>query len=578
MLKSLKDFFIDTENRYVFIISFLLCGLLFSKAILSISVLVLALNWLIDKSLADKIKVLFKNKAALAFLLIFGIHIVGLIYTVDFEYAAKDLRTKLPLLVFPIVFGSINPLQKKNFNFLINLFLFFVVISTLVSTSLFILDPIDSHRNNSPFMSHIRLGLLTSIASIILIKQGLELFKTFRFLTLFQILVGLWLGFFTISIIGSLNATIIYLAAISFWIIWSAFNSKSKLAKTLYSVSLLIVIIVPILFVITINKKYFPPTVVDFSNLKEYTAQGNRYYHDTKHLYFENTTLIYSYICDEELKVAWEQRSEIPFESQADNGFIITEVLYRYMASKALAKDAEGMAALNDIDIKNIEQGMVNYRLKNASPIESRLYELLNGYHNYVNYSIVNENSLLLRFEFWKASLGIIKVYPLFGVGTGDLNKAFSDQYELSNSQLEQNWRLRSHNQFLSISVAFGLIGLFVFLFSIVFPVFKTKAFNSFEFRIVFVVLLMSFLTEDTIETQIGVSIFAFFYTFLMFLDEKLFEKKLKNTKFITAKTRRRKETQIKCKILTTKYPSRTSGQTQSFTQRINSILAFELN
>lgn len=527
MLKSLKDFFIDTENRYVFIISLLLCGLLFSKAILSICVLALALNWLIDKSLADKIKVLFKNKAALAFLLIFGIHVVGLIYTVDFEYAAKDLRTKLPLLVFPVVFGSIKPLKSKNFNFLINLFLFLVVISTLVSTYLFILDPIDSHRNNSPFMSHIRLGLLTSIASIFFIKRGINFLKKFKFITFFQFLLGLWMGFFTISIIGSLNASIIYIAAISFWIIWRAFETNDLKYKVLYLFSLVMIVLIPIFLLYKINAKYFPPTEINLTDLKEYTAQGNKYYHDTQHLYFENTSLIYSYICDVELKAAWEVRSEIPFESHADNGFLITEVLYRYMASKSLTKDAEGMSALNDIDIKNIEQGMVNYRLKNASPIESRLYELLNGYHNYVNYSIVNDNSMLLRFEFWKASIGIIKKNPLIGVGTGDLNIAFSKEYELTNSRLEDKWRLRSHNQFLSITVAFGIIGLLVFLFSIIYPVIKIKAFNSFEFKMVFVILLLSFLTEDTIETQIGVSIFVFFYTYFMFLDEKLFEKKM---------------------------------------------------
>ncbi|MBK6640978.1 MAG: hypothetical protein IPG39_06905 [Bacteroidetes bacterium] len=44
------------------------------------------------------------KKAPLAWLLmsVFGLHLLGLIHTTDFDYAYKDLRIKLPLLLLPL--------------------------------------------------------------------------------------------------------------------------------------------------------------------------------------------------------------------------------------------------------------------------------------------------------------------------------------------------------------------------------------------------------------------------------------------------------------------------------------------
>ena len=48
------------------------------------------------------------NKIAVVMVSMYLLHFIGLIYTSDFQYAFKDLRIKLPILVFPLILSSMN--------------------------------------------------------------------------------------------------------------------------------------------------------------------------------------------------------------------------------------------------------------------------------------------------------------------------------------------------------------------------------------------------------------------------------------------------------------------------------------
>ena len=121
------------------------------------------------------------------------------------------------------------------------------------------------------------------------------------------------------------------------------------------------------------------------------------------------------------------------------------------------------------------------------------------------------------RLEFWRASWGIIKDNMLTGVGTGDMNEAFQQQYDKMKSRLSPDQRWRSHNQFLSIFVGFGIFGLLWFLFAILYPPVALGKFKDFFFLVFFIIAMLSMIPEDTIESQLGVTFFAFFYSFFLF-------------------------------------------------------------
>ena len=75
-------------------------------------------------------------------------------------------------------------------------------------------------------------------------------------------------------------------------------------------------------------------------------------------------------------------------------------------------------------------------------------------------------------------------------------------------------------HQYLSITVGFGIIGLVWFLVSLLYPYLSSKRNRTYLYTVFMVILLLSMLPEDTIETQAGVTWFAFFNSLLIFASE----------------------------------------------------------
>ena len=105
----------------------------------------------------------------------------------------------------------------------------------------------------------------------------------------------------------------------------------------------------------------------------------------------------------------------------------------------------------------------------------------------------------------------------MIGVGTGDINQAYADKYESLNSMLVPQFRHRAHNQFLAIFVTFGVIGFIWFLISLIYPGLKMKKMYRYHYFVFWITLMLSMLVEDTLETQMGVTLFAFFNALLLF-------------------------------------------------------------
>ena len=128
-------------------------------------------------------------------------------------------------------------------------------------------------------------------------------------------------------------------------------------------------------------------------------------------------------------------------------------------------------------------------------------------------------HSAAQRFEFWKAAIGIIKDHGWTGVGTGDLPEAFRNQYQKMDSPLSEKWRLRSHNQYLSFAVAFGIPGLLWFLATLLMPLISKIRSRNFLYASFAIAAMVSMITEDTLETQAGVTFFALFNSLFLFVN-----------------------------------------------------------
>ena len=142
---------------------------------------------------------------------------------------------------------------------------------------------------------------------------------------------------------------------------------------------------------------------------------------------------------------------------------------------------------------------------------------MLKGYDVYQKTGNPSGSSSMQRIEYIRASIGIIGHNLIYGVGTGDLEDAFNTQYEEMNTPLERQYRYHAHNQFLGIAVAYGLLGLLWFLFALIYPGIKLRAFHDYFFNSFFLILIISMLSDDTFETQAGATLFAFFFSLLLF-------------------------------------------------------------
>jgi len=368
-------------------------------------------------------------------------------------------------------------------------------------------------------MSHIRLGLLTIIASFYMFYLFISSENRIPY-RLLMLAGALFHAFFTVFILGSFNGVMIFGFLLLFWLIVIIF----RFGKPLITAGLIILItgilVGSSIFVIKIHNTYFPASKKIPAELPEKTLQGNFYIHEHQNPVYENGIPLYGFYCRKELRDQWNKRSHMQIGESPDSICAVHDVLIRYLTSKDLPKDSLGISKLSETDIRNIEKGMTNYRLAGKSPLEYRLYELFNGYYTYRYFKKEYNNSLFLRVEYVQTALGIIRNHPVFGVGTGDVNVAFDNQYETMNSTLKPEWRRRAHNQYLSITVAFGIIGLVIFIFALIWPAVKLKKFSSFYFATAWLVLILSMFSEDTIETQVGVTIFSFFYSFLLFSED----------------------------------------------------------
>jgi hypothetical protein len=271
------------------------------------------------------------------------------------------------------------------------------------------------------------------------------------------------------------------------------------------------------LYLHSIISDYYRVPPLDLSKLEQFTAKGNRYIHNTKNPATENGNYLWIYIQWDEMRDSWNKRSNIPFDSLDKKNQRIMNTLVRFLTSKGLRKDESGVNSLSQKEVEAIENGVGNEIFIREFSFRGRIYEFLMGFDEYRKTGNPTGSTLMQRFEFWKASAGIIKDNWLTGVGTGDMNEAFQQQYEKMNSKLAPDQRWRSHNQFLSILAGFGVLGLIWFLISLIYPPLITGKFNDYFFLIFFIIAILSMISGDTIESQAGVTFFSFFYAFLIF-------------------------------------------------------------
>jgi O-antigen ligase len=475
-------------------------GLPMNKVLMSIGAIWGASNLILEGKFSDYWKNIQQNRTFQFLFGFFLLHVVAMAWSSNWEYGLHDLRIKLPLLAVPLALVA-HPITKKTeIHIILTTFLISLLICTGYNFNYFLhfisQNSPEKFREMSLFGSHIRFGILVAIGSFL----GCYFAWHYRKWLIPFLLVAIWFLIYTFfsQVVSGLISILAGLIFGGIYYLWQ----RKWLRFTIISSGFLLFILA-ILFLQSIKN----PKDLSGIKVEHWTAKGHYYYNDLENPVFENGKPIYLHISPEELIEEWPNYFDIPYEGKDKKGHSIRETFYRYMTAKDLKKDAEGLNQLTAVDIQNIENGLVSPEL-----LEKGIFSRINTIrYQLENSSNPNGQSLLQRIEYWKTAIRIIQENPILGVGTGDVQDAFNEQYTKHKTKLQPEYWFRAHNMFLTVQLSFGILGslLFLsFLYSFLKINFHSRQLIAF---CIFGAIFASFFMEDTLETQTGVSLFAFF-------------------------------------------------------------------
>ena len=511
----LRRFYIATLSATVFFMPL-------SVWLLTFFIIVLIIVWVADGGI---VKIPEMGRDKLAVLISFGTYFVYLLWminTSDLSFGLRELKLKLPLLVFPLVIGLSDPLKKREIKIVLSFFIAGVLLSSLIGFISYSIDrnisDIADPRKISLFLTHIRLALMTNFAIIISAWYFFsDTSKKSRFIYL---AVALWLTLFLFLLL-SITGLIVFAILLFISLFLIVRKSESTVLRFGSVILVSVLLILTVFFISGEIRAFYKKGNVYSYPLKELTINGNLYRHYPERKDIENGNPVWIYISEDELRKEWNARSSIKYDSNDIKAQPLRFTLIRYLTSAGLTKDSAGLTRLREKDILFIENGITNRLFTEGKPIKSKIYEIIWQIDYYLNGGNPSGHSITQRVEYLKKGWHVFGENVLAGTGTGDVKSEFANQFRKENSVLEPRFIYLPHNQYLTFLTSFGLIGFIIICCSVLIPVLMMKAFRSFLFNIFFMIILLSMLGADTLETHTGVSFFAYFYSLFIFGTDK---------------------------------------------------------
>ncbi len=501
---------------YIIALVLLVVSLPFSIFTLSVAQIILMANWILEGKFQQKLALVKGRPSLWTIALFYIVHLLWMANTSDTAWGMHDLRIKLPMLVIPLVIGTSDTINENKLKSILNFYIVAVLAASLISAfSIFGFDHKLMHRvsDYSLYVSHITWSIMVVIAIFIILRQFDKTSVRYRWLF---VPVCLWFVIY-LFLLQVLTGIVIFIITIPILLFWTIFQYHNLIFRWFMVVIILTIVLVTTNYLIHSYATFHTFDKIDASTLENYTTIGNRYYHDTKSKIVENGHYVNIYICEPELEKSWNLRSKLRYSGNTLNGEELKRTLTRYLTSKGLRKDSAGMNQLTDSEIKFIEWGKTNYIDTLKYNLNSRIYVTWWELYNYKNGVSPSGYSVAQRIESLKTAFQIIHKNFWLGVGTGDIPDAFAEQYVINNSSLPIKNRIRTHNQYVTFIVTFGIIGFIFVMFSLITPPFFEKKFSNYLFFVIFIIGMLSFVNEDTLETHQGISLFAFFYFLFLF-------------------------------------------------------------
>src|ERR1035437_8200438 len=191
--------YVTHKNIFLFGIILIAVGMPLSRFLVSISYFVLLGNWVIERNFISKWSSIKKSRTFWAFVAIYLFYVIGLLWTSDYTYGIKDLRTKLPMLWLPLLFFTSPPITKKDYHLVMHCFVLACIVASFCSLVAYfgiLHKKIHNVSDISLFESHIRFSLMIVLSVLYLFFSFLKpvLLKQ----RVIYLLVMCWLLFFLV--------------------------------------------------------------------------------------------------------------------------------------------------------------------------------------------------------------------------------------------------------------------------------------------------------------------------------------------------------------------------------------------
>ncbi|HNT92565.1 MAG TPA: O-antigen ligase family protein [Bacteroidales bacterium] len=499
-------------------------------------------NWLLEGDYRRKYKNFKSARGAVILLMLFAMYLLWMINTADLIGALGELKLRLPLLFFPVVMGSSPKPGSGTLRLVLLSFIagcVVAVVAGMLALAGVLPVEIRSPRDLALFVPSIRLSILlcfaifSSLWLIMTDRSGRDLHGSeggndsaaARLSSLMSSLRNRlhvilavaatamsWFLFRLLSVTGIILFALLLLMTS----VYMFASCRKILAGMLFMAAALTVTAAGLILFHSAARSVSRPADPMLNNPVSVTASGNNYIHYPEETLVERGYLVWMNVCEEEVRKEWNRRSDMDYDGPDSAGNELRVTLIRYITFLGMTKDSAAVVALTDTDISNIEKGFANPLYARKGSPRARAYELAWELNRASGGANPSGHSLTQRPEFYRAALGIIRKHPWCGAGTGDVARAFSDEYASNATPLTEEYRLRAHNQYLTFAVTFGIPGMMVAVALMLIPWFRCKCRWSYLFLLFITVTLVTMFNDDTFSSFTGAAFFSYFYTLLI--------------------------------------------------------------
>ena len=252
------------EQVYFYTLILIAISLPLSIFTTSMFQIVMVINWVAEGRFREKWEKASGNRALQVFLLLYLMHLLGLLWSTDLAYGLKDMKIKLPLFLIPLIVVTSVPLVKTQLHRILLFFSMGVFVASMASILKLVgwlPGEVHDYRDFSLFMSHIRFSLLIVLALLIAVYFLFVLRNSItRAERIFYLGTLLWFPIF-LGLLKSLSGIIIAGLLAFFLLFRLVFEIRDRAIRFM--------VLVPVLMIPLFSIIYLGHSVNKFYNFEE---------------------------------------------------------------------------------------------------------------------------------------------------------------------------------------------------------------------------------------------------------------------------------------------------------------------